>query len=209
MCPHDCLFAVQRIVSPSWRSRRARQRVMELCVYLSSNGRRRGWMSCREQERSCGAHTTPPTAPTLPAEGIVASPRAFAWWASAGLSSQSNPRCRCSTASVQHAPLHLLAASPGAHPPVDMAPGERHGQLASSPRAPPHPSTRTWSTVAWTSRVSVVVMVCRATRCALPTLTGPICAAHGKPGDRWQVSHGKPGHGSHKVRRFPRPLAWP
>lgn len=33
----------------------------------------------------------------------------------------------------------------------------------------------TCSTVASTSRVSVVVMVCSAMRCSLPTLTGPIC----------------------------------
>lgn len=32
----------------------------------------------------------------------------------------------------------------------------------------------TWSTVASTSRVSVVVMVCSAILCSLPTLTGPI-----------------------------------
>ena len=50
----------------------------------------------------------------------------------------------------------------------------------------------TCSTVASTSRVSVVVMVCSAMRCSLPTLTGPICrTAAAEDGERGTTEAGK------------------
>ena len=72
------------------------------------------------------------------------------------------------------------AASLRLHLNVPRRGGRQHANATSAAsKCSPPAARRTCSTVAAMSRVSVVVMVCSAMRCALPTLTGPICRRKG------------------------------